>query len=49
MLYLHAFREVQKQITQRARIAAREFIWDRIISHKLFPKIKRLTWKQGLA
>ncbi|MFP4035757.1 MAG: glycosyltransferase family 4 protein [Desulfovermiculus sp.] len=49
MLYLHAFREVQKQITQRARIAAREFIWDKIISHKLFPKIKRLTWEQRLA
>jgi glycosyltransferase involved in cell wall biosynthesis len=47
MLYMHAYREVQKQITQRARITAREFIWDKIISHKLLPKLKRLDWARS--
>lgn len=49
MLYLREYKEVQNRLTERARIAAREFTWDKIITHKLFPKIKRLTWEQCLA
>lgn len=49
MLYLNQHREVEHRLRDRARLSAREFTWDRIIEHKLLPRLERLSWEQQAA
>lgn len=46
MLYLHENKNFENRLRDRARSTARDFTWDRIIEHRLMPKLERLNWER---
>jgi len=47
-LFLHEHRDFEHSLRERARSTARDFTWDRIIQHKLLPKLERLSWERDV-
>lgn len=48
MLYLHQNHEVEDSLRAKAQSTAKEFTWDRIIKHKLLPKLERINWEKSV-
>jgi glycosyltransferase involved in cell wall biosynthesis len=47
-LFLHEHRDFEHSLRERARSTGRDFTWDRIIQHKLLPKLERLSWERDV-
>ncbi len=46
LLYLSNHCELQQHLRDQARLTARDFTWQRIIKHKLLPKLECLGWEK---
>ncbi len=49
LLYLHEHKGFHHRLREKAKSTAQEFTWNRIIEHKLLPKLERLSWEQNAA